>query len=213
MESEPPNQRDFQSMESKPESFQRLQSEPEGFPKPEVRTRGISKACSQNERDFQSLGRNQRDFQSLESEPPNQRDFQSLQSKPEGFPKSEATCWARATAPCATFSVFAPPHHATRHLYSLNVRASTQLYLTPHFKGTNSHYHKFAQLSCIFQQIHAHWRDTGNESSVHWGSGTGEMLDRRDTGMVGCGTGGMQEKRDSIYEGCMRPGMQNLVLK
>ena len=39
------------------------------------------------------------------------------------------------------------------------------------------------------------------------------MLDRRDTGKVGCGTGGMQEKRDSIYEGCMRPGMQNLVLK
>ena len=51
-------------------------------------------------------------------------------------------------------------------------------------------------------------RVTGKEGSVQEGCGTGEMLDRRDTGQVRCRTGGMEESRDTEKQGCRKGGMQ-----
>ena len=48
----------------------------------------------------------------------------------------------------------------------------------------------------------------GKEGSGHKVCGTGEKLDRRNTGKVECRTGGIQYCRDAGKERCKKGGMQ-----
>ena len=57
-------------------------------------------------------------------------------------------------------------------------------------------------------------RVAGEEGPGHKECSTGEMLDRRDTGLLGCRTGGMQDWRVAGLEGagleeCRKGGIQD----